>query len=93
MCSGGGGGGTPSPTGGIKVPTPQEIVEDVEDEWKKTDLAKAGGVLVDAADSVISGKPKGVFADTADQFEEDSEKIKESWSEAGENLQHYQHRD
>ena len=69
------------------VSTPQEIVEDVEDEWKKTDLAKAGGVLVDAADSVISGKPKGVFADTADQFEEDSEKIKESWSEAGENLQ------
>ena len=87
MCSGGGGGGTPSPTGGIKVPTPQEVVETVEDEWKKSTPAGVGQIMVDGVDSVLSGKPKGVFADTADAFEEGAENIKESWAEAGENLQ------
>jgi len=88
MCSSpGGGGGTPSPSGGIKVPTPQEIVEDIGDEWKKTDLAKAGGVLVDAADSVVSGKPKGVFEKISNDWSEDLEDTKDSWAEAGENLQ------
>ena len=74
-------------TKNIQVPTPQEVVETVEDEWKKTDLAKAGGVIVDAADSVISGKPKGVFEEISDDWSEDLEDTKDSWAEAGENLQ------
>ena len=88
MCAGGfggggGGGGRPKvPKVSINLPTPQEIVEKVDDTYQGSDVDLTLELMSDTVESVAKGKPVGYWEKTA----EEGEKFQENLQEAGENI-------
>jgi hypothetical protein len=74
----------------IDVPTPQEIVEQVDDLYQDSDIdttlegvQEMGELMIDVVDTIISGKPEGKVEDAQNELTNTQTTLQET----GENIQ------
>lgn len=93
MCSGGGGGST-DPLSAVGNVVEEVIIEPIDDAYQGSDIdttlegvQEMGEFLVDAADSIISGEPKGDVAEVQQELQDTADAYNDIADDASDAMQ------